>query len=97
MVVSVCVGSSCHLKGAYEVITVLQAMIERAGRQSEIILKGEFCLGNCSDGVTVVIDGEVVYGVSPDEVEDFFESEILSRLKEAHGAHACHYNNRGKV
>ncbi|HHY39327.1 MAG TPA: (2Fe-2S) ferredoxin domain-containing protein [Clostridia bacterium] len=93
MVISVCVGSSCHLKGAYEVITILQGIIERTGHEKDITLKGEFCLGRCSEGVTVVIDGEIVCGVSPDEVPGIYMEKILPRLEEKR--HVCDKHQRG--
>ena len=37
-------------------------------------------MGNCQKGVCVSI-GEEVYSVSPDTVEEFFEKEVLQKVK----------------
>ena len=49
MVVDVCVGSSCHLKGSYDVIQKLQKLIAENNLEDKVTLKASFCLGNCSN------------------------------------------------
>ncbi len=43
--ISVCVGSSCHLKGAYEIIEICEELIEKLKLKDQIELKGNFCSG----------------------------------------------------
>ncbi|MBC7217181.1 MAG: (2Fe-2S) ferredoxin domain-containing protein [Candidatus Caldatribacterium sp.] len=89
LTISVCVGSSCHLKGAYEIISQCERLIEELGLKSEVELRGTFCLGRCTEeGVTVVVDGEVLSGVSPENFRKVFEEKVLSRLRE--NPHGCH-------
>jgi|YNPBryulayer2012_1023412.scaffolds.fasta_scaffold00936_11 NADH:ubiquinone oxidoreductase subunit E len=81
--ISVCVGSSCHLKGAYEIIQACEEAIDRLGLKDKVELKGTFCLGQCTEaGVTVVIDGEVLHGVSVDNFEEIFTKKVLCKLEE---------------
>ncbi len=84
--ISVCVGSSCHLKGAYQIIQACEEFIERLNLKGEVELKGTFCLGQCAEeGVTVVIDEEILHGVSPENFAEVFHTKVLARLKEHNG------------
>ncbi|NLT58781.1 MAG: (2Fe-2S) ferredoxin domain-containing protein [Clostridiales bacterium] len=77
MIISICVGSSCHLKGARRVVEQLQPLI--AQTDANIELGGCFCLNNCTEGVCVKLDGEL-FSLQPEDVQQFFETEILRRL-----------------
>lgn len=79
MIISICVGSSCHLKGSREIILALQDLIKEHNLTDKVQLSGAFCMGNCVEGVCVKIDGKL-YSVSPTTVNDFFQKEILGRL-----------------
>lgn len=80
MKVTVCIGSSCHLKGSRQVVEALQGLISDNNLKDSVELGGTFCMGNCQQGVCVTVDGEL-YSVSPETVDDFFEENILSRAK----------------
>ena len=60
--IEVCVGSSCHLKGAPQIVEMLQEKIKNCRLEDEIILSGAFCAGKCNRvGVTVTVgEGGVV-------------------------------------
>ncbi|HHY97341.1 MAG TPA: (2Fe-2S) ferredoxin domain-containing protein [Firmicutes bacterium] len=75
--VSVCVGSSCHLRGAYDVIRALQDLIRTYGLSDKIDLSATFCLGHCTEGVTVKIGETIVTSVTPQIVERIFEEKVL--------------------
>ena len=79
--ITVCIGSSCHIKGSRHVIRKLQNLISGYGLQSKIELNGAFCMGKCQHGVNVLADGRH-YSVSADTVHDFFENKILPRFRE---------------
>ncbi len=70
MEIKVCIGSACHLKGSYDVIKKFQAYITKHQLEETIILKSSFCLGKCSDAVSVQIDSEDVISITPDAVEN---------------------------
>ena len=80
MVVDVCVGSSCHLKGSYDVIQKLQKLIAENNLEDKVTLKASFCLGNCSNGVSMRIDGEVVSNVNLENIEEIFKEQILVKV-----------------
>lgn len=80
MVVSVCVGSSCHLKGSYDVIEAFKRLIEKHGVADRIELRACFCLNRCSEGVSVKAGSEYVLNVDPTNAEEKFVNEILPLL-----------------
>ena len=77
--VTVCIGSSCHLKGSRQVVEELRNLIEDNNLEDKVEIAGTFCLGQCQKGVCVTI-GEEFYSVSPDTVEEFFKTEVQTRL-----------------
>lgn len=79
MTITICIGSSCHLKGSRAIIQKLGELINARQLSDKIELNGSFCMGECANGVCVKIDEEL-FGVSPDSVESFFETEVLRRL-----------------
>lgn len=81
MKITVCIGSSCHIKGSRQVVEELQLLIAENGLRDKIELAGTFCMGKCQTGVNVTIDDEC-FSVSPETTKDFFENEVLkSALK----------------
>ena len=77
MKVTVCIGSSCHLKGSRRVVESLQYLIAENNLKDKVELGGTFCMNNCQNGVCVTVDDKS-FSVSPDTVEDFFKSQILA-------------------
>ncbi len=78
----VCVGSSCHLKGAYEIIKICQNLIKAHQLEEKVELKGTFCCGKCSEqGVTVIINGETLSGVLPSNFEEVFKEKVLKEIQ----------------
>ena len=80
MNIYVCVGSSCHIKGSYDIIQLLRDAITEHQLEDKITLSAAFCLGRCTDGVTVKIGDEIICGVSRDNFSDFFEKDVLTRM-----------------
>lgn len=78
---NVCIGSSCHLKGSYNVIQTFQQMIEAKELYDKVEMKAQFCMKQCQTGVSVAI-GDKVYSVSPETAKSFFESTVLSQVKQ---------------
>lgn len=78
MKVTICIGSSCHLKGSKQIIEKLQALVAENNLKDKVDLAGKFCMGNCAEGVCVSI-GEQVFSVQPDTVQTFFNDEILAK------------------
>jgi NADH:ubiquinone oxidoreductase subunit E len=71
----VCVGSACHLKGSYDVIDYFKNWIKDNELQDDFVVKASFCLGHCTDAVSVKV-GEEIHSVSPDNVEEFISKNL---------------------
>ena len=81
MIIQICVGSSCHLKGSAEVIELMKNAVEVNRLDAEVTLAGSFCTGRCNRvGVTVQVDDEV-YTVTPAGFDEFFRTKVLDALK----------------
>ena len=80
MKVTVCIGSSCHLKGSRQVVERLQALIADNKLQDKVELGGTFCMGKCQQGVCVTVD-DAFFSLTPETTDEFFKKEILAKVK----------------
>ena len=71
MVIEICVGSSCHLKGSHDIIELMQKAIADNNLESDVTLAGSFCTGKCNR------EG----GITKENFKEFFNDKILSKLK----------------
>lgn len=81
MNITVCIGSSCHLKGSRTVVEKLEQLILDGGWKQEIALCGSFCMGQCQTGVSVQLDGRY-FSLTPETTERFFVEHVLPCLKQ---------------
>ena len=82
MIIQICVGSSCHLKGSSEIVQLLQQAVQEHQLEAEVTLAGSFCTGNCNRvGVTIQVDDETYTGVTPQGFNEFLNDKILAKLK----------------
>ena len=79
MKITVCIGSSCHVKGSRLVVEQLQKLISENKLEDKVELGGTFCLGECQKGVCVTVDDKF-FSVSPDTVNDFFTENVLAKV-----------------
>ena len=75
MKVTVCIGSSCHIKGSRQVVEKLQNLIKENNLGDKIELGGTFCMGKCQQGVCVSLDDDF-YSVT----REFFEKNIKEKV-----------------
>ena len=79
MKVTVCIGSSCHIKGSRQVVQELQKLVNENNLGDKVELGGTFCLGKCQQGVCVTVD-EDFHSVTPETVSEFFKNEIAAKV-----------------
>ena len=79
MKITVCIGSSCHIKGSRHVVEQLQYLINENNLNDKVELGGTFCMGKCQQGVCVTVD-ETFHSVTPETVDEFFKKEVLKRV-----------------
>ncbi|MBQ3378365.1 MAG: (2Fe-2S) ferredoxin domain-containing protein [Clostridia bacterium] len=80
MKVTVCIGSSCHIKGSRPIVETFQKLVSENKLGDKLELAGTFCMNKCQEGVCVSIDDKV-YSVSPQTAESFFNENIKSKLQ----------------
>lgn len=75
--VSVCVGSSCHMKGSYQVVKIFSDLIKKNQLEDVLTLKASFCMGRCMQGISVLVDDKPVQNVGFINAEEIFYKEIM--------------------
>lgn len=76
----ICVGSSCHLKGSYKVLQRLKSLIEERGVGERLELVASFCLGKCSEGVSMKLGEEYILNANKDNIDEIFDTQIMPKL-----------------
>ena len=79
--VTVCVGSSCHIKGARQVIMKFNDMLREAQLTEQVELKGSFCMERCGEGVNWQVDTEPMTSATVDEAIETFRKRIVDPLR----------------
>ena len=77
--ITVCIGSSCHIKGSRQVVEQIQSLIAENNVADKVDLGGTFCMGKCQQGVCVTVNDEF-YSVTPDTVGEFFAEAVLAKI-----------------
>lgn len=81
MTILVCVGSSCHLKGSYEIIELMKEALQKNNLEDKVTLKATFCLGKCGiAGVSIKVDDEIITGVTKENFDNIFAKYVLAKL-----------------
>ena len=82
IIVQICIGSSCHLKGSPQIVELLRRDIEKHQLEEEVVLTGNLCIGKCNrEGVTVQVDDEIFTGISTENYSEFFSTNILAKVR----------------
>ena len=79
MKITICVGSTCHLLGSKRVVDRFKELVEENNLGDKVELAGKFCMGKCGEGVCVTI-GDVTHSIQPENIDAFFEAEVLAKL-----------------
>lgn len=79
MKITVCIGSSCHIKGSRQVVDEFQKLIAEYNLGDKAELSGTFCMGKCQQGVCVTVDGKF-FSVSPENAAEFFKENIVKAI-----------------
>jgi NADH:ubiquinone oxidoreductase subunit E len=78
--ITICVGSSCYMRGTDDLAAALERLIEREALQDQVELIGSFCMGECSPGVSVRIGDRQYREICCEEAETFFYQEVFPLL-----------------
>ena len=77
--ITVCIGSSCHIKGSRQVVEQLQYLIAENNLGDKVELGGTFCMGKCQQSVCVTVN-DSFHSVTPETVGEFFAQEVLAKV-----------------
>ena len=81
MIVQVCVGSSCHIRGSEKIIKLLQDYIQAYNFSDDITLAGSFCTGKCNNiGVTIKVNEQIITGITVENFNKFFDEYIIKGI-----------------
>lgn len=80
VMIYVCVGSVCHIKGSYKIINIFQKLIEEKKLEGKVELKASFCMDRCSGPVSVRIDDNPVESINEDTAEEFFRRNVMEKV-----------------
>lgn len=76
--INVCIGTSCHLNGSYNVVQTFQQMIEENKLHDKVNFQAYFCMKECQNkGVSVTVNG-VKHRIEPENSGNFFKDSVLS-------------------
>ena len=81
--VTVCVGSSCHVRGSREVLTRFAEIMKQSGLEDEVVLSGSFCMDRCGEGMNWRIGDEDMSSTSVAEAEAEFRRRLVDVPKKA--------------
>ncbi|MHC4156137.1 MAG: (2Fe-2S) ferredoxin domain-containing protein [Planctomycetota bacterium] len=82
MIVTVCVGSSCHVKGARDIIARFNDFLTSEGLADKVELKGTFCMERCGEGINWKIDEETFSSSTVEEAVEVLRSKVEGFLRE---------------
>lgn len=80
LLITICVGSSCSLRGSDELASELFRLIKKENLEGMVDIVGAFCMDACSKGVSVRVGEQEFSGIHPQQAEEFFYKEILGRV-----------------
>lgn len=82
IIVQICVGSSCHLKGSEEIVELFGEYVSKNNLDDEIVLTGTFCAGKCNrSGVTIIVNDQIFTGITPYNFSDFWINTVLPEVE----------------
>ncbi len=81
LLITICVGSSCSLRGSDDLASDLFRLIEKEKLEGLVDIVGAFCMDACSKGVSVRVGDQEFSGIRPEEAEKFFYKEVIPRIK----------------
>jgi NADH:ubiquinone oxidoreductase subunit E len=72
----ICLGSSCFSRGNKDVVMYIKEYLRRNHLEDRVIFKGARCMGLCSNGPNLIINGITIEGVTLSKIESILEKEF---------------------
>ena len=80
--VTVCVGSSCHIRGSRAVLKRFAEIIQAENLENEVALVGSFCMERCGESMNWKFDDEEISSTSVEEAEETLRSKLAEAEKD---------------
>ncbi len=77
----VCIGTSCHLNGAHNVVMTFQHLIEEYSLHDKVTMSASFCMKKCSRSDVAVSVNDNETRISPETARAFFKENVLPLTK----------------
>lgn len=78
--IAVCVGTSCYLKGSYNILQRLLELVREHELEDQVNIGATFCLEKCSQGPNIRINDQVITGVDEKKIQEIFEKMVLAQV-----------------
>lgn len=72
----ICLGSSCFSRGNKDVVMFIREYLKKNHLDDKVIFKGARCMGHCSNGPNLNINGTTLEGVTLSKIEAILEKEF---------------------
>ncbi len=72
----ICLGSSCFSRGNKDVVMFIREYLRKNHLDERVIFKGDRCMGHCSNGPNLIINGVLIEGVTLTGIEAILEKEF---------------------
>jgi NADH:ubiquinone oxidoreductase subunit E len=72
----ICLGSSCFSRGNKDVVMFIKDYLRKNHLDDRVIFKGARCMGHCSNGPNLTINGIAIEGVTLAKIEGILEKEF---------------------
>ena len=73
--IEICMGTSCHLLGAQDLLEVIEALPPE--KKDKIELLGANCLSSCGKGPNIRLNGLVLSNMTPERLQQIIEDNLL--------------------
>lgn len=72
----ICLGSSCFSRGNKDVVLFIKEYLRKNHLEDRVVFKGARCMGRCSNGPNLIINGVITEGVTHAKIESILEKEL---------------------
>jgi NADH:ubiquinone oxidoreductase subunit E len=72
----ICLGSSCFSRGNKDVVMFIKEYLRKNHLDDRVIFKGARCMGRCSNGPNLIINGVATEDVTLSKIEGILEKEF---------------------
>jgi len=79
--IEICLGSSCFSRGNRDVVQVIREYLRKNHLDDKVVFRGARCLGNCSEGPFIVINGKIIEKITVMDIEKLLDTELAELIR----------------